>query len=212
MARGLFLLLVFANLVFFIWAAGYLGARDEGREPERLRNQLQPERLRVAVGGEQAPTASSHAPGTAASAVVCRRVAAMATTDAESVQKAVVAQGGSATQTPADELSYWVYIPPVAGKPSEQDIVLLKAAGIKDYFVVTEEGINRNALSLGLYHKEDAARELMQRLVKKGIKSAKLTTKTRVTGKSMLLVRGTAGMLDSALTGQSAEAVDCPKE
>lgn len=208
MARAFFLLLVLANLVIFIWAAGYLGARDEGREPERLRNQLQPERLRVAVGGEQAPTASSDAAAT----VVCRRVVAMATTDAESLQKAVVAQGGSATQTPADEVSYWVYIPAVAGKPAEKDIVLLKQAGMKDYFVVSEEGINRNALSLGLFHKEDAAKELVQRLDKKGIKSAKLTTKTRVTGKSMLLVRGAAGMLDKALTGQSAEAVDCPKE
>lgn len=212
MARAFFLLLVLANLVFFIWAAGYLGARDEGREPERLRNQLQPDRLRVAVGGDQAPAASADAPGTAASAVVCRRVAAMATTDAESLQKAVVAQGGTATQTPADEISYWVYIPAVAGKPAEKDIVLLKQAGMKDFFVVSEEGINRNALSLGLFHKEDAAKELIQRLSNKGIKSAKLTTKTRVTGKSMLFVRGATGMLDKALTGQSAETVDCPKE
>ena len=56
MARIVFLLLVFANLAVYVWAAGYLGGRDDGREPERLRNQLQPERLRVSVGDTPAST------------------------------------------------------------------------------------------------------------------------------------------------------------
>jgi hypothetical protein len=136
----------------------------------------------------------------------------MAVADAESLQKAVIAQGGGATLTQADEPSYWVFIPPVAGKPAEKEIVLLKQAGVKDFFVVSEEGPNRNALSLGLFHKEDAAKELMQHLAKKGIKSAKLTSKPRSAAKGTLQARGTAAILDKALAGQSAEAVDCPKE
>ena len=42
-----FFLLVFANLVFFAWAQGYFGGADPNREPDRLNQQLQPEKLRL---------------------------------------------------------------------------------------------------------------------------------------------------------------------
>lgn len=45
--RPIFFLLVFVNLAFFVWAAGYLGESSEGREPQRLGQQLHPEQLRV---------------------------------------------------------------------------------------------------------------------------------------------------------------------
>ena len=54
MARLAFLLLVLANLAFFVWAAGYLGGTDEGREPDRLRNQINPDKLRIAVAEARA--------------------------------------------------------------------------------------------------------------------------------------------------------------
>ena len=45
--RPFFFLLVFANLAFFAWAQGYFGAIDDSREPERLAQQLQAEKLRI---------------------------------------------------------------------------------------------------------------------------------------------------------------------
>jgi hypothetical protein len=45
--RLTFFLLVFANLVFFAWAQGYFGGGDPNREPDRLVQQLQPEKLRI---------------------------------------------------------------------------------------------------------------------------------------------------------------------
>ena len=45
MVRALVLLLVLANLLFFVWAAGYLGTGNEGRVPERLTALLQPDRV-----------------------------------------------------------------------------------------------------------------------------------------------------------------------
>ena len=65
MARLAFLLLAFLNLVFFVWAAGYLGGADEGREPERLRSQLNPEKLSVIVEPKAAPKARATRPGPA---------------------------------------------------------------------------------------------------------------------------------------------------
>ena len=45
--RLFFFLLVFANLLFFAWAQGYFGRTDENREPQRLAQQLQADKLRI---------------------------------------------------------------------------------------------------------------------------------------------------------------------
>jgi len=45
--RLVFLILLFANLVLFIWGQGYLGSREAVREPARLAQQLHPEKLSV---------------------------------------------------------------------------------------------------------------------------------------------------------------------
>lgn len=55
--RALALLLVLANLGFFIWSQGWQGAGARGageREPERLARQVQPQLLRVLPGAQGA--------------------------------------------------------------------------------------------------------------------------------------------------------------
>jgi len=205
--RVLFLLLVLANLAVFVWAAGYLGGRDEGREPERLRNQLQPERLKVSVGDTPAPTAPPAVLGG-----VCRRVGPFGSAEAESLDRSITAQGGRVAPVSIDEISYWVFISAVDGKPADNDIATLKKTGFKEFFVVTEEGPNLNAISLGTYTKEESAKEKIARLVRNGIKSAKVATRARPTGQMMLTVRGAPAMLDKSLAGLPAEPIECPQE
>lgn len=45
--RTAFLLLVMANLMFFAWSLGYFGEPANGREPQRMSNQLRPESIRL---------------------------------------------------------------------------------------------------------------------------------------------------------------------
>jgi hypothetical protein len=206
-ARIVFLLLVLANLAVFVWSAGYLGGRDDGREPERLRNQLQPERLKVSVGDTPPAAAPVAAP-----AGVCRRVGPFGSAEAESLDKSITAQGGRVAPISIDEISYWVFIAAVDGKPAENDIVALKKAGFKEFSVVAEEGPNLNAISLGTYVKEESAKEKIARLVRNGIKSAKIATRAKPTGQMMLTVHGAPAMLDKSLAGLMAEPVECPKE
>jgi hypothetical protein len=204
-ARVVFLLLVFANLAVFVWSAGYLGGHDDGREPERLRNQLQPERLKVGVG--DTPVAAA-----VATTAVCRRVGPLGSAEAESLDKSITAQGGRVAPVSIDEISYWVFIAAIDGKPAENDIATLRKTGFKEFFVVTEEGPNLNSISLGIYAKEESAREKVARLVRNGIKSARIATRAKPTGQVMLTVRGVPEMLDKALTGLTAEPVECPKD
>lgn len=69
--RPIFFLLVFVNLAFFVWAAGYLGESSEGREPQRLGQQLHPEQLRVVQNiPDAAQPSATHAAPTSPAAPV----------------------------------------------------------------------------------------------------------------------------------------------
>lgn len=208
MARLAFLLLVFINLAFFVWAAGYLGGADEGREPGRLSGQLNPERLRIVVA-EAAPEARPEplAP-LATPATVCRRVGPLAIADADRLA-ARLAAVGEVKAMPVEGRSYWVFIPAAAAKPTDKTAAELRQAGISDFFVVSDDGPNRGAFSLGLYHKEDAANDLLQRLGKKGIKSARIDDKPRKTDKAVLEIRAPAEAVDQALSGLTADVGEC---
>lgn len=70
---------------------------------------------------------------------------------------------------------YWVYLPPAkthAGKVKR--IRQLKEQGIEDYFVVQEAGRWMNAISLGVFKTEEAAKKYLAELNKKGIKTAQV--------------------------------------
>jgi hypothetical protein len=83
--RPFFFLLVFANLVFFAWAQGYFGAMDESREPERLAQQLQAEKLRIL------PTAPT--PAAKIEATACQIINGLSAADAEALKSAPAAVG-----------------------------------------------------------------------------------------------------------------------
>ncbi|MEW6512723.1 MAG: hypothetical protein AB1443_01835 [Pseudomonadota bacterium] len=61
--RILFLVLLLANMILFAWGQGHLGTQEAGREPQRIAQQVAPEKLRIlpagfvkpAAGGEAAP-------------------------------------------------------------------------------------------------------------------------------------------------------------
>lgn len=68
---------------------------------------------------------------------------------------------------------YWVYIAPLKTHLEiEQKIAQLKGRGIADYFVVQEAGPWQNAISLGVFKTEDAAKKYLSRLQEQGVKTA----------------------------------------
>jgi hypothetical protein len=143
---------------------------------------------------------------------LCRRVGPLGSTEAESLDKSITAQGGRVAMVSVDEISYWVFIAAVEGKPADNDIATLKKTGFKEFFVVTEEGPYLNAISLGTFTKEETAKDKIARLIRNGIKSAKIATRARPTGQMMLTVRGPTALLDKALAGLTTEPAECPKE
>lgn len=204
--RAVFFLLVLANLVLFVWAQGYLGGQQEGREPQRLKDQIEPEKMKV--------TALAAAP---AAPQACRRVEGLAAKDAEQVQQALQGSGLAASiQAGAEEApSFWVNISALPNKAvADKKASELKLFGVTDFHVMQVEG-GSFVISLGLFKTEDGASEFLQGLNRKGVKSARIETKARPPAQVRIEVRGAADLLakrlPELLAGTiGATAGDCP--
>lgn len=195
--RASFLLLVLANLGFFAWAQGYLGGQEQGREPQRLAGQVEPEKLQVVATTPVVATAAPAAP----QRPDCRLVTGLPPAEVEAF-KAALAAFSIEIRTPETSTSYWVHIPPQPGKAAaEKKAAELKALGIKDFYIVQEEGPGHNALSLGLFKSEAAANEFLQSLAKRGVKSAKIEVRESTPQQVRALVRGPGEQLDPSLSG-----------
>lgn len=166
--RAFFLFLVLANLVFFVY--GGVARRDDAARQIALL-QINPESIRlIAAAGRAAPPAAPKAPsaclewGIFAGPDVVRASAALARLELpqDRIERAVTDSGG-----------YWVYIPPLKTKAEvERKIGELKALGVTEFFVVQEATQWRNAISLGIFRTEEAARAFLAKLRERGVRSA----------------------------------------
>jgi len=184
--RLFFFLLVFANLVFFAWAQGYFGQVDENREPQRLDSQLQADKLRIV---RVAQTADAKKPDLA-----CRAINGLNPAEAESVGAAMKAAGaGTATViAPEQPKPYRVVIADLANKSAaEKKVAELARFGVAEQTSVELAG-GRHEIVLGSFSAESAARELLQDLVKRGIKSARVDSREVPAPKVRVEVRGPA--------------------
>lgn len=197
--RIAFFLLVLANLVFFVWAQGYFGAEDAGREPQRIADQLNPGKMTVTVRDKTAPAEPA-----------CSIVGGLAAGDAESFRKAL---GEGVEMRPLEETSWWVSINALPNKAAaDKKAAELKLLGVTDFHVLQTEG-GTFAVSLGVLDSEAAATELLQTLGRKGVKSARVEAKARTPARFEL--RGPADLLakrlPEAIAGMAGASVaDCP--
>lgn len=229
--RVLVFLLVLANLLFFVFARGYLGGGDNP-DGERLHQQLQPERIVIVSKGEPAaeagekpateapaPVAKEDAPASHGAAETPVPVASQASDKKGDEKKpeekkpeekkaeekkaeekkaqaclawpdlpaaeadALVALAKkrypsltlSRSVVSAEGGSHWVYIPPLASKAdAERKAGELKKLGVTEFFIVTEAGANQYAISLGIFSSEQGAKDQLDSLKAKGVRSAKV--------------------------------------
>jgi len=203
MLRTLFFLLVLANLLFFVWTQGYLGVPANGREPQRLKSQLAPEKLRV-VGSGSAATVMEQG---------CQLVAGIALTDLERLLAQAKERYPQLRLTlrpnEAPKSVYRVLIPPLGSKPAAQrKSVELKKLDIPDFSIVLGEGPDQFAILLGVFNSELAAGEYLKELAKRGVRSAKVQARGNPLDTTQLEVRGPpdllGGQLGELLQGQAA--------
>ncbi len=169
--RALFFLLVLVNLLFYGWHAGYLGpGMDKQGEPERFAQQIAPEKIRVVTSDPAARPGDS-----ARTRNTCLEWGSFPPQEAERAQAVLVGLGlgDRLTSRKADETAqWWVYMPPQGSKANaDKKTEELTRLGITDYFVVTDDGPGKYAISLGVFRTEDAAKNYLASLVAKGVKT-----------------------------------------
>ncbi len=201
--RLAFFILVLLNLGFYVFSAGYLGGPPAGHEPERLRQQIEPEKVRV-IG----PVA----PG----AIACKLLSGLSMAEAKVVEESL--RGGSEVSVavrPVEEPpSWWVLIPELANKDAaEKKLAEARKLGAKDSKSVADEKSGPFIVSLGVFSTEAAASEQLDSLTKKGVRSARVEERRPPPQKAQVEIRAGAALLDAlpkALAAYpAASLVDC---
>lgn len=215
--RSFVFLLILANLLFFAWSQGYLGASSNS-DAFRMQQQLLADRVTV-VARDVPPPETTKAEETANPvetkpaenkvAESCILFGEMAGTVADQLETRLAEKFAAFTVSRSNtsaNSSYWVFIPPLATKKdADAKASELKKLGVDEFFVMQESGANNHAISLGLFSSKDAATAYLETLRGKGVKSAKVTERPGKSALSTLEVRGPEDQGD-ALRQAVAEA------
>lgn len=209
-----FFLLVFANLIFFAWAQGHFGAADANREPDRLGQQLHPEKLRLVPSSSPPTVAAAPAP---AEGLACRTVGGLSMVQAEALKAAALGGGAEAQLMPQVEPTlHFIVIGDLANAAAAER----KAAELKRFGVVEQETValdgGRMEIVLGRLPTEAAARETLAALNRRGIKSARIDARDQPPTKARVELRGSPDKLLQGLPQliapyADASVTECPR-
>lgn len=187
--RTVFFILLLANVVFFAYARLGPGAQANG-DPQIIGQQLNRERIHLLAPAQvSALTRKVELPKVA---TVCLEWGAFAGADTARAAQALepLALGPKLTQRKQEETAgFWVYIGPLSSRQAAaQKAAELKRLGVDDYFVIPDDPKWRNAVSLGVFKTQDAAKARLAALRAKGVKSAAVGARDTQLGKTYFQV------------------------
>ena len=207
--RLVFLLLVLANLVFYVWA-NYLASPADGHEPQRMAAQKFPEKLRI-VPPEATP------PAPEGGDTFCQAVDALDTTVAEQLKASVEKISGVSASIVAADLPprFAVTIGPLVDRAAAEvkRTEVLKMVGAAPALRIEAAEDGKISLVLKEFDNPPAAEACRQELVGKGVKSAQVAplpakpatnVRLEISGNLSLLPQ-----LQPLLAKAGAAAADC---
>jgi hypothetical protein len=216
--RALALALLLANLAFFAWWR-YASPPDPGLDPLPLARQIEPEKLKIIPPAElaklparkgaapvppPAAAAAGQPPVTAVGQpIACLEWGSFTLADAPRMEKALepLGLGERLGQRRTEETaSWWVYIPPQGNRQAAlKKAAELKGLGIDEFFVLTEEGQFRWAVSLGVFRNEDSAQARLAALRDQGVRTARVGPRELQVPKVWLQVKSVDAPLEARL-------------
>lgn len=195
MLKFIFWSLLAVNAALFAYGRGYLGHfSGNEREPERLLNQLNADKLAI-IPAEKANAASVAAVASTPSAPdvkpeACVEIASFVLADARRFESQLeplkLGDRQSRHNLPGTEVSsYIVYIPPQGSKEAaDKKAGELRALGISNYFIMSDNSPLRWGISLGVFKTEGAAQNQLAALMKQGVRTARVAP--RMSGSKLL--------------------------
>jgi hypothetical protein len=191
-----FFLLLLGNLAFHVWSAGYLSAGRVGYEPERLAQQLHPER--VVIVAQSKPKNDNKSLTSDNGTIGCSRLSGFSGNDGRLIEAALAATEGitlSRQMLPASTV-YWVLIPGLPNRQfADKKIAELRQLGIIDARVAEDDVSGPLVAFFGAFASEKEAQEHLNALARKGVRSARLTLRQLPEQLSTLDIRASAEVL-----------------
>ncbi len=232
--RTAFFILALANAAFFAYSWLGVGAEING-DAQVVGQQINPEKIRLLTPEQvnaltrnkpeaakpDATKPDATKPETPKSAGSCLEWGALQGGDVARAAQALepLGLGARLTQRKLEEVAaYWVFIPPLANRQAAtQKAAELKRLGVDDYFVVPDDPKWRNAISLGVFKTEDAAKVRLEALRAKGVKSATSGARDTQLSKTYFQVRETNAAVTAKLNElkqgfAGTEVRDCAPE
>jgi hypothetical protein len=184
--RTLVLLLLLANLTLFLYTK--LDSLGSG-EGDRLSKQVQPDKIRL-LSPQQVAALGPTKVATLADVCVewgplsdSDKSRALATLEPLDLSR-LISQKKVEVVT-----NYWVFIPPVANRPAaDRRMAELKEQGVKDLLLI-DGGVQRFAISLGVFQTEADAQTRLDALSAQGVKGAKVGARAQAVVQTDLVVR-----------------------
>jgi hypothetical protein len=188
--RTVFFILMLANVAFFAFAWSGSGAEANG-DAQIIGQQLNPEKIRLLM--PEQVSALTRKPEPPKVPTVCLEWGAFVGGDAARAGQALepLGLGAKLTQRRQEDVAgFWVYIPPLASRQiATQKAGELKRLGVDDYFVVPDDPKWRNAISLGVFKTEEAAKARRDAVRAKGVNSATIGARDMQLSKTYFQVR-----------------------
>jgi len=163
--RVLLLVLLLANVAWFAWARFY-GAPASPDAP-LVSQQLNRDVIKLLAPAQVTSLAKPAA---------CVEWGGIAAGDASRAEEALapLALGDRLAERRSEEsASWWVFLPAAPTRQAaQQKAAELKRLGVEELFIIADESKTRFPISLGVFRSEEAARNRLQELQAKGVKSA----------------------------------------
>jgi hypothetical protein len=198
--RMFFFILMLANATFFAYAWFGPGSRAGG-DAQIIGQQLNPEKIRL-LRPEQL-NGLTRKPEPAKAVAICLEWGAFSDADVARAEQTLepLALGAKLSQRRLDEVAgFWVYIAPLASRQAAvQKAGELKRLGVEDYFVVPDDPKWRNAISLGIFKTEEAAKVRLGALRAQGVKSASIGVRETPAGRTYFQVRDASSVVAAKL-------------
>ncbi len=176
MLKFFFWILLLANAGLFAYQQGYFAVLlPSGREPARMDNQLNADKIRLVP---PPPPVPAPAAVKTEEVVACAEIGNFNPEEAKrfTAQLVALSLGERLSQRPVQEVaSHMVYIPPLADKDTaEKKAGELRRLGVNDFYIIQDNSDLRWSISLGVFKLEEAARAHLVSLSQKGVRSARI--------------------------------------
>jgi cell division septation protein DedD len=192
--KFIFWCLLCMNGLLLAYSQGVLGNfKGNEREPARIKNQLNTDKL---VPLPAAPAIAAAPPAVKAEALACFEIGNFAQAEARRFEARLAPLDLGERQSrqsvaSLEVTSYMVIIPPQGSKEAaDRKAGELKALGVTNFFIMSDNSPLKWAISLGVFKSEAAAQSLLATLNKEGVHSARVSPRGAQTSKLAFQFRG----------------------